>query len=194
MDARESSVKFAFHAVETSVGFINGLSQSAGGWLAAAGVLRCQVLPEKRVVDVAAAVEVDQRLKSDLRGNVLACIGGRHLLRRVVVGVHVGVVMLRVVQLHDLARDCGFEGAIVVCGEAMVSYCPEGFLGDMGPDFSHERSGRVALPRTKMVGAKAALLPLFKMVLPKADLTNEVAIFVEITVLVVSWRVDGWNL
>ena len=38
---------------------------------------------------------------------------------------------------------------------------------------SHARSGRVALPRTKIAGANAACFLARRTVLPKADLTSE---------------------
>ena len=67
------------------------------------------------MVDVAAAVEVDERLQGDLRGGVGSGGGGGELLGEVVVRGYVGLVMLAVVELHDLARDGGLEGAIVIC-------------------------------------------------------------------------------
>jgi hypothetical protein len=57
-----------------------------------------------------------------------------------------------VVKLHDLARDVGLERAIVVCGLISVPSCVAIFLGggNMGK-LLQERSGSVALPRTKLV-------------------------------------------
>lgn len=61
------------------------------------------------------SVEVDQGLRSDHGGDV--ALGGRlgHLLFGGVVRVDVGVVVLGVVELHDLAADGRLERAIVVC-------------------------------------------------------------------------------
>lgn len=85
-------------------------------WLTAAGGLGGQVLPEERVVDVPAAVEVDEGLQSDLRRGILRGGGRGKLLGEVVVGVYVGLVVFAMVELHDLAGDGGLESAIVICG------------------------------------------------------------------------------
>jgi hypothetical protein len=61
------------------------------------------------------AVEVDQGLGSDLGLDVVACASLLHLLRSCVERGHVGVVVLGVVELHDLAADGRLEGTIVVC-------------------------------------------------------------------------------
>lgn len=65
------------------------------------------------MVDVAAAVEIDERLQGDLRGGGIGCRG--KFFRGRVVGVDVGVVVPLMVQFHYFARDGGFEGAVVVC-------------------------------------------------------------------------------
>lgn len=69
-----------------------------------------QVLPEQRVVDVAAAVELDGVLQRNLPGDVVGRRGGRVRLERVVEVRHVGLVVLAVVQLHDLLGDAGLQG------------------------------------------------------------------------------------
>ena len=66
-----------------------------------------QVLPEERVVDVSAAVELDGGLKGDLTGDVGS--GGVRLEGVVEVG-DVGLVVLGVMELHDLGGDAGLEG------------------------------------------------------------------------------------
>lgn len=68
-----------------------------------------QVLPEEGVVDVAAAVEADGGLEGDAAGDVARLGGGRLGLERVVEVRHVGVVVLAVVELHDLGRDAGLK-------------------------------------------------------------------------------------
>ena len=75
-----------------------------------------QVLPEEAVVDVAAAVEVEERGDGRRLGEVALALGLGDGLERAVEAVHVGLVVLGVVQLHDLARDVRLEGAVVVCG------------------------------------------------------------------------------
>ena len=73
------------------------------------------------MIDVPAAVEVDQRLQGDLSGGV----GGRgcrgKLLCERVVRVYVGLVVFAVVELHDLAGDGRLESAIVIYGEVRCS-------------------------------------------------------------------------
>lgn len=63
-------------------------------------------------------MEVDQRQRGNLRLQVAPSLGLLQALDRVVVAVDVGLVVLAVVQLHDLAGDGGLEGAIVVWFEA----------------------------------------------------------------------------
>ncbi len=64
------------------------------------------------MVDVAAAVEVDEGLEGDLGCGVGG--GGGELLGCVVVGCYVGLVVFGVVEFHYLAGDGGLEGAVVV--------------------------------------------------------------------------------
>ena len=59
-------------------------------------------------------MEVDQRLQGNLSLDVILGLGFGDLLAEVVVRGYVGVVVVLVVELHDLARDGGLEGAIVV--------------------------------------------------------------------------------
>jgi len=65
-------------------------------------------------------VEVDQRLGSNLSLDVVLCASLLHLLRSSVEGSNVGVVVLGVVEFHDLAADGGLESAIVVCTKQSV--------------------------------------------------------------------------
>jgi hypothetical protein len=63
---------------------------------------------------VATSVEVNQRLQSNLSLDVVLGLSFSDLLAEVVVRSYVCVVVVLVVELHDLARDGGLEGAIVV--------------------------------------------------------------------------------
>lgn len=73
-----------------------------------------EVLPEERVVEVTAAVEVDEgRLRGSLGVVTIGLSLGNRLESRVE-AVDICLVVLGVVQLHNLARDVGLEGAIVV--------------------------------------------------------------------------------
>ena len=96
------------------------LLERARGELPAPARLRREVLPEERVVDVAPAVELERGLEAD----ALARRGGLGVrVLGSVQAVHVRLVVLRVVQLHDLARDvrleglCREEGVVSVGGE-----------------------------------------------------------------------------
>ena len=75
---------------------------------------RGKVLPENGVVDVPSAVELDRSLKGDHRGVVALHLCFRVLLHRNVKVGDVRVVVLGVVQLHDLAADDGLERSVVV--------------------------------------------------------------------------------
>jgi hypothetical protein len=59
-------------------------------------------------------MEVDERLLCDLSLDIALVLGLLQLLDGGVVGCDVGVVVLGVVKLHDLAADGGFKGAVVV--------------------------------------------------------------------------------
>lgn len=67
------------------------------------------------MVDVTASVEVDQWLQGNLGLDILLCLCGCELLGRGIEAVDIGLVVVLVVQLHDLTGDRGFERAIVVC-------------------------------------------------------------------------------
>lgn len=59
-------------------------------------------------------MEVDERLLGDLSLDVTLVLGFLKLLDGGVVGGDIGVVVLGVVQLHDLAADGGLKRAVVV--------------------------------------------------------------------------------
>jgi hypothetical protein len=108
------------------------------------------------VVDVAAAVEVEQRRG----GGGVGRVARRDGVEGAVEARHVGLVVLLVVQLHDLPGDVGLEGGVVVCmtKEVREKERWRGETGEKTEDKEHEhgRSGSVALPRTKLVLAMAA--------------------------------------
>lgn len=60
-------------------------------------------------------MEVDERLLGDLGLDVTLVLSLLELLDGGVVGGDIGVVVLGVVELHDLAADGGLERAVVVC-------------------------------------------------------------------------------
>lgn len=137
LDASQSGVELALELIERAVGVVDLLCESAGGRLTAALGFGCEVLPEEGVVYVSAwrngvsldssvpsssffllcrptTVEVNERLLCDLSLDVAVVLGLLQLLDGGVVGGDVGLVVLGVVQLHDLAADGGLERAIVV--------------------------------------------------------------------------------
>lgn len=123
-----------------------------------------EVLPEEGVVDVATAVEVQQRSLSGGGLGVAIGLGVTEGLDGSVEAVDVCLVVLGVVKLHDLAGDGGLERTVVV-------WIWRGFSSALrslryGFERNHRRrvcfedlqgrSGRVALPRVKLVVAMAA--------------------------------------
>ena len=72
-----------------------------------------EVLPKEGVVDVASGAELDALLEGDLRGDV-GGVDGFDLGFECSVQVgDVRLVVLAVVQLHDLGRDVGFQCLLV---------------------------------------------------------------------------------
>ena len=100
---------------ETSVGLWNEAYLEGAGWLTTTtGRLWCQVLPEEGVVDVATTVEVDQWLQSNLGLDITLLCGLLELLGGSVEAGDIGVVVLGMVKLHDLAGNGWLESAIVI--------------------------------------------------------------------------------
>lgn len=60
------------------------------------------------------SVEVDGPLESDLSSNVVLRLGLLELLNGIVVVGNIGLMMLRIVKLHDLTRDRGLQRTVVV--------------------------------------------------------------------------------
>ncbi len=115
LDTSKSSIESLFHVVEAAEGIVNSLAKCSGRRFTTACVLWSKVLPEQRVVQMTTAMEVDERLDGNPGSRVVTGFRSSHLFCSIVVGVDVGVVVLGVVQLHDLAGDGWFESAIVVC-------------------------------------------------------------------------------
>jgi len=120
-----------------------------------------QVLPEEGVVAVSTTVEVEKRSNRGSLGEVTLALSLGNSLERAVQAGNVGLMVLLVMKLHDLAGDVGLESAIVVCEgiwsaigsiiQKQVADQKRATIMDL-----HWRSGRVALPRTKAVLARAA--------------------------------------
>lgn len=114
LNASQSSVHFGLELADATIGGVNGLGQSTRRGLTAASTLGSKVLPEESVVEVATAVEVDSGLESDLSSDVALSLGLLQLLKGVVVAGHIGVVVVLVVNLHDLAGNGGLKSAIII--------------------------------------------------------------------------------
>lgn len=92
-------------------------------WLAATILVsRSQVLPEQSVVQVAAAVEVEKRRNSGGLCEVTLGFGVANCLESTVETVDICLVVLGVVQLHDLARNVWLQGAVVICTRPTVNF------------------------------------------------------------------------
>lgn len=128
-----------------------------------------QVLPEKGVVKVATTVEVQKRTLSSGRFGVVRGKGLSKHLAGGIEAVHIGLVVLGMMELHDLAGDEGLESSIVIywrqaiaqgisdiCSSSHTRRCENhaDATEPTGIDLQG-RSGRVALPRTKLVLAMA---------------------------------------
>ena len=114
LDSGQSSIELLLHVFQTSICAVDGLGQFSRGRFTTSRVLGSQILPKESVIDVTAAVEVDQRLQSNFGSDIVVGFSGRVLIGGIVVGVHVGLVMFTVMKFHDLARNGRLESTIVI--------------------------------------------------------------------------------
>lgn len=119
LDSSKSSVHLVLELLQAAEGVVDGSRQGTGRGLTTASALGSKVLPEEGVVQVTTTVEVDQGLEGNLGRNVVLVLGLLELLNGSVVAVDVGLVVVLVVKLHDLAGDGGLESAIVVYRESV---------------------------------------------------------------------------
>lgn len=115
--------------------------RTTGGDFAAAVALRCEVCPEDGVVHVTAAVELDRLLECDLRGDVVCLERLVELLLSLVEVGDVRLVVLLVVQLHDLAAHNGLKFAIAVreVGQRVQAPAAQPGDGERATDGEHDR-------------------------------------------------------
>lgn len=93
---------------------LNSRLQLSIDQLSSALLLRRQIQPKQRVVDMPTAVKLDSRLASNGSLDIVLGKGiGEGLLCSIEV-VDVRVVVLGVVDLHDLSRNCWLKGIVVV--------------------------------------------------------------------------------
>lgn len=133
--------------------------ESTVGFASAVLVRRGQVLPEQAVVDVTATVEVEQGREGGGLCRVSLGTGFLDLGQGAIEAVDVGLVVVLVMQFHDLARDVGFEGTVVIWdGRGATGQPRRRYRSLLFSSFGclQGRSGSVALPRTKEALARAA--------------------------------------
>lgn len=98
--------------------FLNSTYLEVSLWLTTTILVgRGQVLPEQSVVDVSTAVEVEERSNACGLCRVALGLSLGQGLDGAVEAVDVGLVVLGVVQLHDLAGNVRLECAVVVYRE-----------------------------------------------------------------------------
>lgn len=151
LDTGEGSVGLLLEGLEGAKVLVDGSQKLALGLTTTALTVGSKVLPEEGVVDVTTAVEVEERSLSGSSLGVALVVGLGDGVGSVVEAGNVGLVVLGVVKLHDLARDVGLKSAIVVWTICQLAIG----IRDVERDIQG-RSGRVALPRTKLVVAIAA--------------------------------------
>ena len=117
LHARQRHIELDLQFLQPAKRLFDLLPQRPTRGLSSPLILRRQVLPEQAMVEVPAAVEVDERQEGDLRGDVGFRLRGGELLGGVVEGGHVGLVVLAVMEFHDFAGDGRFERAVVIWGE-----------------------------------------------------------------------------
>ena len=121
---------FLLHALEPPEARVHRLLQRSRR-RERARVLRTEVLPEQRVIQVPAAVELQRPLQADDGGDVTGRRGGVQLLERAVQVRDVGVVVLGVVDLHGFGRDGRLQRRVVVGQIGKGDFTPGGGGGQV---------------------------------------------------------------
>lgn len=114
LDGGNSGVEAGLQVVERAKVTLNGLLEGTILKLSTAFFGRGKVLPEERVVDVTTTVELDGALKLDLLADIVAGDGLVVSLDGVVKVGDVKLMVLCVVDGHDLLGDGGLEGIVSV--------------------------------------------------------------------------------
>lgn len=124
LDGGDGSVEGGLEVVERTKITLDGLLEGTVLELSAALAGGSEVLPEERVVDVTTTVELDGALKLDLLANIVARDGRVVRLDGVVEVGDVELVVLGVVDGHDLLRDGGLERIVSVreLGESVLRH------------------------------------------------------------------------
>jgi hypothetical protein len=114
LDASEGSVGLLLERVEGAKVLLDSIQKLALGLTTTALAIGSKVLPEKRVVNMTTAVEVDQRSLGSSGLVVVLVLSLGEGVGSVVEAGDVGLVVLGVVKLHDLTGDVRLKSAIVV--------------------------------------------------------------------------------
>lgn len=125
LDTGESSVGLLLEGIKGAKIVVDSSEELALGLTTTALAVGGEVLPEQAVVDVTTAVEVDKRSLSGSSLGIALVIGLGEGLDGGVEAVDVGLMVLGVVEFHDLAGNVRLEGAVIVCDELAI-----GCLGD----------------------------------------------------------------
>src|SRR4051794_9934039 len=140
VDARV--LELVLERVEAAEGLPDGVRQRSVGLAAA---VRAHDLPEEAVVGVTAGVVANRGLLVAERGEVLQhlldrLVGPLRALERGVGLVHIGLVVLVVVDAHRLLVDVRLERAVVV-REVRYLECHDSLLASLAADFYQLRAG-----------------------------------------------------
>jgi hypothetical protein len=114
LNSRQGGIKFLLEVFQTTVGSVDGFRQLARGGFTTARFLGRKIFPEEAMVEMATTMEVDQGLDGNHGGDVTIGLSRSELVSSGIVTVHVGLVVLAVVQFHDLPGDRWLKGAIIV--------------------------------------------------------------------------------
>lgn len=113
LDASSGSVELLDELIKGAKFLVNGRSQSTLGEGSTTLTLGSQVLPKDSVIDVSTTVELEGVLKGELLGQVIGLEGTLELLFSGIESIDIGLVMLGVVELHDLSVDVRFKSLYV---------------------------------------------------------------------------------
>lgn len=114
LNSSQCSVELLLESIQATITLVDRFGERTRWRFTTTLIRRRQVLPEKRVVDVASTVEVKQWEQSVLCLDVLFLGGIGELFGKVVKGSYVGLMVVLVMKFHNLAADGGLERAIVI--------------------------------------------------------------------------------
>lgn len=144
LDSGSGSVELLLHVLDRAKRLHDGLLQGTVTQSTTVALLRRrgggEVLPEKRVVNVASTVETESCLEGDA---LLGCRCFGICRFGCIERIDVGLVVLRVMELHDLLRDVGLKGIVSI--------------GERGKSVGHVDDDKLVVGKKE--GERAAYLP-----------------------------------